>query len=169
MRTQPKKNKMLENQDRRFILDLMTKGTSLFNHWEYSDYYLRLHCYIHNFSVDTPFDLLQVYDVEFGSLHRTLSSASRKPSVPGTLTTTNGQHSLLTIRPGATPSTCRLHLWGLRQNPTLDKRRKREIQGASASIPDQTFNCSRCSRTCLSCIGLVSHQHAYSLRGEPIS
>ena len=45
-----------------------------------------------------------------------------------------------------------------------EKRRRRMIQGALTAIPDQTFDCSHCSRTCLSRIGLVSHQHACSRR-----
>ena len=43
-----------------------------------------------------------------------------------------------------------------------EKRRRRKIQGASAAIPDQNFNCRCCSQTWLSRIGLVSHQHACS-------
>ena len=43
-----------------------------------------------------------------------------------------------------------------------EKRHRRMIRGASAAIPDQVFNCSRCGRTCLSCIGLVSHPHVCS-------
>ena len=37
-----------------------------------------------------------------------------------------------------------------------------KIQGASAALQDQTFNCRRCDRTCLSRIGLVSHQSTWT-------
>ena len=50
-----------------------------------------------------------------------------------------------------------------------EKRRRRKIQGGSAAIPNQAFNCRRCSWTCLSCIGLVSNQHVYSRHGQPPS
>ena len=47
-----------------------------------------------------------------------------------------------------------------------EKRRRRKIRGASTAILDQTFNCSRCSRTCQSRIDLVSHQRACSRPGQ---
>ena len=50
-----------------------------------------------------------------------------------------------------------------------EKHHRRKIQGASAAIPDQTFNCSHCGRTCLSRIGLVSHQHTCSQHKQPPS
>ncbi|XP_063614375.1 uncharacterized protein LOC134787527 [Penaeus indicus] len=50
-----------------------------------------------------------------------------------------------------------------------EKRRTRKDREASAAVPDQTFDCSRCGRTCLSRIGLVSHQRACSRRGQPLS
>ena len=46
---------------------------------------------------------------------------------------------------------------------------RRKIQAASVAIPDQTFNCIRCCRTCRSRIGLVSHQHAFNRRVQPPS
>ena len=46
---------------------------------------------------------------------------------------------------------------------------RKKIQGASEAIPDQLFNCSSCGRTCLSHIGIVSHQHACSQHGQPPS
>ena len=55
-----------------------------------------------------------------------------------------------------------------RANPR-EKRRRRKIRGSSAAIPDQAFNCSCCDRTCLSRIGLVSHQHACSRRVQRLS
>ena len=50
-----------------------------------------------------------------------------------------------------------------------EKRRRRKIRAAStaASEPCQTFDCSHCGRTCLSRIGLVSHQRACNRRGQP--
>ena len=50
-----------------------------------------------------------------------------------------------------------------------EKCHRRKIRGASASIPDQNPNCSRCSRTWLSCIGAVGHQWACCRRGQPPS
>lgn len=50
-----------------------------------------------------------------------------------------------------------------------EKRRRRKDQIASAAASDQTFDCSHCGRTCLSRIGLVSHQRACSRRGQPPS
>ena len=48
-----------------------------------------------------------------------------------------------------------------------EKRRRRKERAASAALPDHTFNCSHCGQTCLSRIGLVSHQRACSRRGQP--
>ena len=53
-----------------------------------------------------------------------------------------------------------------RKNNLRDKRHKRKTCVASAVIPDVTFVCSRCGRTCLSRIGLVSHERACSRRGN---
>ena len=50
-----------------------------------------------------------------------------------------------------------------------ERRRKRKEKAASAAVPNLTFNCSRCGRTCLSRIGLVSHQRACSRHGQPPS
>ena len=56
-----------------------------------------------------------------------------------------------------------------RRDNLKEKRRRRKDREASAAVPDQTFDCSRCGRTCLSRIGLVSHQRACSRRGQPPS
>ena len=47
-----------------------------------------------------------------------------------------------------------------------EKHHRRKIQGASAAMPDQTFNCSRCG---LAYISLVSHQYACSQHELPPS
>ncbi|KAK3884504.1 hypothetical protein Pcinc_011221 [Petrolisthes cinctipes] len=46
-----------------------------------------------------------------------------------------------------------------------NKRQRRKNQETPAPSLDQNFTCSRCGRTCLSRIGLVSHVHACSRRG----
>ncbi|XP_063595009.1 uncharacterized protein LOC134771986 [Penaeus indicus] len=56
-----------------------------------------------------------------------------------------------------------------RRSNLKEKRRTRKDREASAAVPDQTFDCSRCGRICLSRIGLVSHQRACSRRGLPLS
>lgn len=48
-----------------------------------------------------------------------------------------------------------------------DKRRRKKNRDPSAPIPDQTYICSRCGRTCLSHIGFVSHQRACRRHGFP--
>ena len=58
---------------------------------------------------------------------------------------------------------------GLAPHRPSGRFHRRRILGASAVIPDQTFNCIRCCRTFLSRIGLVSHQHPCSQRGQPSS
>ena len=47
----------------------------------------------------------------------------------------------------------------------LKEKRRRRKERESQQPPEQTFDCSRCGRTCLSRIGLVSHQRACSRRG----
>ena len=56
-----------------------------------------------------------------------------------------------------------------RKEDLREKRRRRKIRAVSTatSEPGQTFDCSHCGRTCLSRIGLVSHQRACSRRGQP--
>ncbi|XP_063600256.1 uncharacterized protein LOC134776430 [Penaeus indicus] len=56
-----------------------------------------------------------------------------------------------------------------RRSNLKEKRRTRKDREASAAVPDQTFDCSRCGRICLSRIGLVSHQCACSRRRQPLS
>jgi len=58
-----------------------------------------------------------------------------------------------------------------RKEDLREKRRKRKIRAASAATSEsgQTFDCSHCSRTCLSRIGLVSHQRVCNRRGQPPS
>ncbi|XP_063615914.1 uncharacterized protein LOC134789139 [Penaeus indicus] len=56
-----------------------------------------------------------------------------------------------------------------RRSNLKEKRRTRKDRETSAAVPDQTFDCSRCGRICLSRIGLVSHQRACSRRGQPLS
>ncbi|XP_037780222.1 uncharacterized protein LOC119576642 [Penaeus monodon] len=56
-----------------------------------------------------------------------------------------------------------------RRSNLKEKRRMKKDRKASAAVSDQTFDCSRCGRTCLSRIGLVSHQRACSRRGQPLS
>jgi len=55
-----------------------------------------------------------------------------------------------------------------RKEDLREKRRRRKIIAASTatSEPGQTFDCSHCGRTCLSRIGLVSHQRACNRRGH---
>ena len=55
------------------------------------------------------------------------------------------------------------------KNNLKEKRRMRKNREASAVVPEVTFDCSRCGRTCLSRIGLVSHERACSRRGQPPS
>ena len=45
-----------------------------------------------------------------------------------------------------------------------DKRQRRKDRAASNPAPDNTLSCRLCSRTCLSYIGLVSHERACSRR-----
>ena len=59
------------------------------------------------------------------------------------------------------------HFWGLLQSQPQGETPPEEDPG-SHTIPHQTFNCSRCGRTCLSCIGFVCHQHACSRREQPL-
>ena len=47
------------------------------------------------------------------------------------------------------------------QRKSRDTERHRDIN------PNQTFNCTRCNRTCLSRIGLISHERACGRRGRP--
>ena len=44
-----------------------------FHHLKYSDYCLHLHWYAYKVSVDTPFGLLQVYYIKFGSLQNQIN------------------------------------------------------------------------------------------------
>ena len=55
------------------------------------------------------------------------------------------------------------------KNNLKEKRRMRKNREASAVVPEVTFDCRRCGRTCPSCIGLVSHERACSRRGQPPS
>ena len=50
-----------------------------------------------------------------------------------------------------------------------EKRHRRKTRVASVSIPDQTFTCNHCNRTCLSRIGFISHERACRRRGRPPS
>ena len=50
-----------------------------------------------------------------------------------------------------------------------EKRRRGKIRGASPAMSDQTFNRSRCGRTCLSHVGLDGHQRACSRHGQRCS
>ena len=56
-----------------------------------------------------------------------------------------------------------------RRENLREKRHRRKMRAASAAttVPDQTLDCSRCGRTCLSRIGLNSHQRACIRRGQP--
>ena len=57
-----------------------------------------------------------------------------------------------------------------RKNNLKEKRRRRKnIEASTTTVPGVTFDCSRCGRTCLSRIGLVSHERACSRRGQPAS
>ena len=56
-----------------------------------------------------------------------------------------------------------------RMDSLKEKRHRRKTHVASVSIPDQTFTCSHCNRTCLSCIGFISHERACRRRGRPPS
>ena len=54
-----------------------------------------------------------------------------------------------------------------RKNNLREKyRRKKNREASTTTIPGVTFNCSRCGRTCLSHVGLVSHERACSRRGQ---
>lgn len=62
----------------------------------------------------------------------------------------------------------RLLLWRLPQGATWRRNAAGgKDRDASAAGPDQTFDCTRCGRICLSRIGLVGHQRACSRRGQP--
>ena len=55
-----------------------------------------------------------------------------------------------------------------RTNNLREKRRRRKNREASTTtVPGVIFDCSQCDRTCLSRIGLVSHERACSRRGQP--
>ena len=58
-----------------------------------------------------------------------------------------------------------------RKNNLRKKRRRRKNREASTTttVPGVTFDCSRCDRTCLFRIGLVSHERACNRRGQPPS
>ena len=98
-----------------------------------------------------------------GHQRNVLKTPSRRPSVPATLTTASGQHLLLTISPGTTPSTRSSPPLKTLAGPTSGRNttggRSRQPQQ-----PYQTFKCSCCSRTCL-----VSHQHACNWHEQPPS
>ena len=49
-----------------------------------------------------------------------------------------------------------------------EKPCRRKNRDASTVVLDRTFNCSRCGRTCLSRIGLTSHERAFCRRGNPL-
>ena len=49
-----------------------------------------------------------------------------------------------------------------RRTQLEDKRKRRKESSNRTPTTDQTFTCNYCSRTCLSRIGLVSHQRACS-------
>ena len=51
-----------------------------------------------------------------------------------------------------------------RRNSLKDKRQRRKARAASTTTPNITFPCRHCSRSCLSRIGLVSHERACSRR-----
>ena len=53
-----------------------------------------------------------------------------------------------------------------RINAQKDERTKRKARVASNTTPDVTLTCGHCSRHCLSCIGLVSHELNCSQRGQ---
>ena len=53
-----------------------------------------------------------------------------------------------------------------RRDILKDKRQRRKNREPSDSNSDQNFQCSRCDRTCLSRIGLVSHERACLRRGH---
>ena len=54
-----------------------------------------------------------------------------------------------------------------RMDSLKEKRHRRKTRVASVSIPDQTFTCNHCKRTCLSRIGFISHERACRRRGRP--
>ena len=57
-----------------------------------------------------------------------------------------------------------------RKNNLREKHcRRKNREASTATVPGMTFDCSRCGRTCLSRIGLVSHERACSRRGQPPS
>ena len=56
-----------------------------------------------------------------------------------------------------------------RMDSLKEKRHRRKTRVASVSIPDQTFTCNHCNRTCLSRIGFISHERACRRRGRPPS
>ena len=57
-----------------------------------------------------------------------------------------------------------------RKNNLREKRcRRKNREASTTTVPGMTFDCSRCGRTCLSRIGLVSHERACSRRGQPPS
>ena len=51
-----------------------------------------------------------------------------------------------------------------RKNSLKDKGQRWKARAASTTTPDISFPCSHCSRPRLPCIGLVSHERAYSRR-----
>ena len=54
-----------------------------------------------------------------------------------------------------------------RRDSLKDKRQRRKAQAASTTEnPDLTYMCRHCTRTCLSRIGLLSHERACSRRGQ---
>ena len=54
-----------------------------------------------------------------------------------------------------------------RRDSLKDKRQRRKAQAASTTEnPDLTYMCPHCTRTCLSRIGLLSHEWACSRRGQ---
>ena len=56
-----------------------------------------------------------------------------------------------------------------RMDSLKEKRHRRKTRVASVSIPDQTFTCNHCNRTCFSRIGFISHERACRRRGRPPS
>ena len=54
-----------------------------------------------------------------------------------------------------------------RRDSLKNKRQRRKAQAASTTKnPDLTYMCRHCTRTCLSRIGLLSHERASSRRGQ---
>ena len=73
-----------------------------------------------------------------------------------------------TSRP-AWRSECRVAVEEFEKNRTAAAKEKRAARKAGVPLPNAAFACSKCDKTCLSRIGLLSHERRHARRDAPPS